>query len=335
MLRHHIRRVRLLLPILLVGLHLFASPVSAQKRIDAAVFAPPKLSLTSDSAAVSACPEGNLPGPQVRLNARASSPGGYQFRYHWSTTAGHISGEGPTVTWDLSGLTPGYYKALVEVETGSSDSECRAFTSTNVLVNPCPPVQPVCPIVSIMCPANVVVDQPLTFRSNVSNVSSGIVPTYNWTVSAGRIIEGEGTSSITVDTTGLAGQTVRATLSMGGYNLDCSDMCAVQIPIPIQRSRKFDEFPHIARNDEKARLDNLVVEMQNDPTASAYVIVYPGRSGRPGEVQKQTTRIVDYLVNSRNIDARRIVTLVGGAREELMVELWISPQGTTPPKPTP
>jgi hypothetical protein len=322
-----------MLPIALVALHLFASPAAAQKRKETVVFAPASLSLSSDTTVVSACTEGNLPGSQVRLNARVSSSGDHQPRYHWSTSSGRLIGEGPVVTWDLSGLKPGYYKAFVEVEIGSNSAECRAFTSTSVLVNPCAPVQPVCPKVSIICPDNVVVDQPLTFSSNLSIVTLGVAPIYNWTVSAGRIIEGQGTSSIRVDTTGLAGQTVRATLSMGGYALDCSDTCAVQIPVPQLSSRKFDEFPSIARNDEKARLDNFGVELQNDPKASAYVIVYPGHSGKPGDVQKHTTRIVDYLVNSRGIDARRTVTLVGRTRDELMVELWLTPQGATPPRP--
>jgi len=330
--RHH-RLFGFLLPTALVTVHLFASPAAAQKRKETVVFVPASLSLSSDTTVVSVCAEGNLPGPQVRLNARASSSGDYQPRYHWSTSSGRITGDGPVVTWDLSGLRPGYYKAFVEVETGGNNDECRAFTSTSVLVNPCPPVQPVCPKVSIICPDNVVLDQPLVFSSNVSSVSSGVAPLYNWTVSAGRITEGQGTSSIKVDTTGLAGQTVRATLSMGGYTLDCSDSCSVQIPLPHLRPRKFDEFPNIARNDEKARLDNFGVELQNDPTASAYVIVYPGRSGKPGDVQKHTTRIVDYLVNTRGIDARRIVTVVGGTRDELMMELWLSPQGATPPRP--
>jgi hypothetical protein len=322
-----------MLPIALVALHLLASPATAQKRKETVVFAPASLSLSSDTTVVSACTEGNLPGSQVRLNARVSSSGDHQPRYHWSTSSGRLIGDGPVVTWDLSGLKPGYYKAFVEVEIGSNSGECRAFTSTSVLVNPCAPVQPVCPKVSIICPDNVVVDQPLTFSSNLSIVTLGVAPIYNWTVSAGRIIEGQGTSSIRVDTTGLAGQTVRATLSMGGYAPDCSDTCAVQIPVPQLSSRKFDEFPSIARNDEKARLDNFGVELQNDPKASAYVIVYPGRSGKTGDVQKHTTRIVDYLVNSRGIDARRTVTLVGRTRDELMVELWLSPQGATPPRP--
>jgi hypothetical protein len=158
-------------------------------------------------------------------------------------------------------------------------------------------------------------------------------PIYNWSVSAGTITEGQGTSSIRVDTTGLAGQTVKASLSMGGLTMDCSGSCAVSIPIPGAKCRKFDEFPDISRNDEKARLDNYGVEIQNDPTTTAYVVVYPARSGKRGEVQRHSARIVDYLVNSRAIDARRIVTLVGGARDELMVELWSCPQGKTPSNP--
>jgi hypothetical protein len=333
MFRNQRNPVGWLLPIALVALQPFASQAFAQKRKDIlATFVPLSLTLMADSTEVNACALGDQ-RPQVRLNARAKSPGGNPLRYRWSTDSGRINGDGSIVTWDLSGLAPGHYKAYVEVETGSSGSECQAFSSTNVLINPCPPVPPVCPNVAIICPDNVAVDQPLTFSSNVSRVSSGAQPVYNWTVSAGRILEGQGTSSIRVDTTGLAGQIVRTTLSLGGYTIDCSANCAVQIPVPVQTSRKFDEFSAIARNDEKARLDNYAVELQNDPTSSAYVIVYPGRSGRLGDVQKHTTRVVDYLVNSRGSDARRIVTLVGRTRDELMVELWIAPRGATPPSP--
>ncbi|HEX7297014.1 MAG TPA: hypothetical protein VF251_14765, partial [Pyrinomonadaceae bacterium] len=233
------------------------------------------------------------------------------------------------VVWDLAGVPPGYYKALVEIEMGNTDNECQAFSSTNVLINSCPP-KPVCPHVQIICPQNVALDQPLTFSSNVTAGTNVGTPVYNWTVSAGTIIEGQGTPTIKVDVTSLAGQTVTATLTMGGYPLDCSDSCAVQIPIPAANCRKFDQFPDIARNDEKARLDNFGIELQNDPTSTAYVMVSPGRSTRQSDVQRRTTRIVDYLVNSRGIDSHRIVTVVGAPKDELLVELWVCPQGATP-----
>src|SRR5439155_23139779 len=120
------------------------------------------------------------------------------------------------------------------------------------------------------CPVRVVLGEPLPFRSSVTGGSANVAATYNGTVSAGRIIDGQGTGSIHVDTTGLDGQSVTATLSMGGYNLDCSATCAVQFPVPVE-CKKFDEFPAIAYNDEKARLDNYAIELQNDPTATAYV----------------------------------------------------------------
>ena len=328
MLRHERRLIGLFLPIALVGFFVFATVASAQKKVvvEARAFTPPNLSLLAEPRVITVC-EGSGPAV-VHLNARATS--NYPISYRWTSNAGRISGDGATVTWDLSGLQPGYYKAYVDIDTGSGDEACQAFASTAVLVNRCPPPPPSCPNVAIECPDRVVVNEPLTFRSAVSGGSSGVKQVYHWTVSAGRIIDGQGTDTIHVDTTGLAGQSVTATLSMGGYNLDCTATCTVQFPVPVV-CKKFDEFPAISYNDLKARLDNYAIELQNDPTATAYVIVYPGQNGRPGEVQKNTTRIVDYLVNSRGINAQRIVTLVGPTRDALLVELWLCPQGAMPP----
>jgi hypothetical protein len=313
---------------------LSAPQLSAQTRTVtvAANNAPLTLSLTSDTNAVTACADGGA--PQVHLTAKAVSPGGYPIKYKWSTSAGVISGEGPVVTWNLAGLKPGYHKASLNIQSTGSDGSCEAFSSVSVLVNPCAVVQPVCPAIEITCPTTVGIDQPLTFSSRYSGgVPANVSPVYNWTVSAGKIIEGQGTDTIKVDTTGLAGQTVRASLSMGGYTLECSADCAIAIPLPKLNSRKFDEFPDISRNDEKARLDNFGIELQNDPTATAYVIVYPGKSSKRGEIQQHASRVVDYLVNSRGLDQRRIVTMIGTPRDHLFVELWITPQGATPPNP--
>jgi hypothetical protein len=311
---------------------LSAPQTFSQTRTVASANAPLSLSLTSDTNAVSACVDGGA--SQVRLTAQAVSPGGYPIKYKWSTSAGVINGEGPVVTWNLAGLKPGYHKASLDIESVGSDGSCQAFSSVSVLVNACPAIQPVCPAIEVLCPNKVALDQPLTFTSlSTGGVPAKVSPVYNWSVSAGKIIEGQGTSTIKVDTTGLGGQTVRATLSVGGYSLECSGECGVTIPLPRIYSRKFDEFPDIARNDEKARLDNFAIELQSDPTATGYVVVYPGRSSKRGEVQHHASRIVEYLVHSRSMDQRRIVTLVGPAREQLFVELWLTPQGAAPPTP--
>ena len=316
---------------IVLALALFALPAGAQKPTAAVASAPLKLNLTSSATTVSACSD--AAGSQVQLIAAAVSPNGNPIKYTWTTTDGTISGEGPQVTWNVAGLKPGYHKASLDIMSSGSDGECQAFSSVTVLVTPCAPVRAVCPAVEITCPTPAGVDQPLTFTSNYDGGTPGVSPVYNWTVSAGTIIEGQGTNSIKVDTTGLAGQTIRASLSMGGYNLECAADCAVTMPVPKLVGRRFDEFPDISRNDEKARLDNFAIELQNDPRATAYVIVYPGKTGKRGEVQEHSGRVVEYLVNSRGLDQRRIVTLVGPKRDQLHVELWLTPQGATPPNP--
>ena len=332
MLRNQFRLARYLAPIALVASISMPQALAQKTKVVSAVNAPLSLSLTADTNTVSACADGG--SQQVRLTANAVSPGGYPIKYKWTTDAGTIIGEGAVVTWNVAGLAPGYHKASLDIQSIGSDGSCQAFSSVSVLVKPCVAVQPVCPAIEISCPTDVAINQPLNFTSRYSGgVPANVTPVFNWTVSAGRIIAGQGTDTIKVDTTGLAGQTVRASLSMGGYNLECASDCVVSIPLPDQYSKKFDEFPDISRNDEKARLDNYVVELQNDPSATAYVIVYPGRSSKRGEVQYHSNRIVDYLVNSRGLDRSRIVTLVGPVRDELVVELWITPQGVKPPKP--
>ena len=325
------RLVGYLSPIALVAV-LSAPQTLAQTRTVAAANAPLTLSLTADTNSVSACTNGGA--QQVRLTANAVSPGGYPIKYKWTTESGTISGEGPFVSWNLAGMKPGYHKASLDIQSVGAEGSCQAFSSITVLVNPCPVVKPACPAIEISCPTYVAVDQPITFTSRYTGgVPANATAVYNWSVSAGKIIEGQGTNTIKVDTTGLAGETVRATLSMGGYTLECSADCAVTIPLPKLTSRRFDEFPDISRNDEKARLDNFAIELQSDPTATAYVIVYPGKTSKRGDVQHHSSRIVEYLVHSRGLDERRIVTLVGSTRDQLSVELWVTPQGAAPPTP--
>jgi len=320
-------------PIALVAVFLSAANVFAQKpQAVSAANTPLTLSLTSDANIVRACD--NSGAPRVQLTAKAVSPNGNPIKYKWNTDDGVISGEGPVVTWNLAGLKPGYHKASLDIVSTGTEGTCQAFSSVSVLVNPCAEVRPVCPAIEITCPTEIAYGEPLTFSSRLTGgVPANTNAVYNWTVSAGTITSGQGTDTIRVDTTGLGGQAITASLSVGGYNLECAASCAISIPLPRPVGRKFDEFPDISRNDEKARLDNYAIELQNDPTATGYVIVYPGRTSKRADVQDHFGRVIEYLVHSRGIDQSRIKTIEGPKRDQLHVDLWLIPQGATPPNP--
>jgi hypothetical protein len=102
-------------------------------------------------------------------------------------------------------------------------------------------------------------------------------------------------------------------------------------PAPTQ----FDTYGRIARNDEKARLDNFAIQLQNDPGAQGYIIAYGGRRGPAGEAQTRADFARNYLVNSRGIDSGRLMTVDGGFKEEATTELWLVPSGATAPTASP
>ena len=62
---------------------------------------------------------------------------------------------------------------------------------------------------------------------------------------------------------------------------------------------------------------------------------YGGRVGRAGEAQARCDRAKNDLVTRKGIDASRIVTVDGGYRENLTVELWVVPSGAQPPTASP
>jgi hypothetical protein len=307
---------------------------------------PPTVSLTASTSRVTLaadCVGDQRPDPtctptssQVQLSAAATDPDGDTLLYTYSTTGGRIVGDGPNATLDLTGVAPGTYTVTVEVDDGCG---CVSFATTEVTVDRCPcitPEVPRCPTVNVSCPDRVDVGQPITFTASVSGGDPNVTPTFNWTVSAGTITSGQGTSTITVDTTGLAGRSVTATVDVGGYTASCptTDSCTTSIP-ERPGARKVDEYGNIRFNDEKARLDNFAIELQNDPTAQGYIIAYGGRVGRRGEAQARADRARNYLVNTRGIDPSRIVTVDGGFREDLTVELWIVPSGAEQPAASP
>jgi hypothetical protein len=264
----------------------------------------------------------------VGLTTTATDPDGDTLLYTYSTTGGRITGDGANATWDLSGLAPGTYTASVEVDDGCG---CISFSSTTVTIAECADcrLDRVCPQLSVTCPSEVDEGQPATFTANFTQGTPTVSETYNWTVSSGTITSGQGTSSITVDTTGVGGGSVTATVEVGGVDPSCdrTASCTVQIRQETP-ARKFDEYGNIRFNDEKARLDNYAIQLQNAPTDRATIIGY---GTCEGEGLNRANRAKDYLVNTRGIDAGRIDTVDGGCRSELHVELWLVPSGATAP----
>jgi len=247
-------------------------------------------------------------------------------------------------------VEPGVHNVQIKLPNGQfwiRDIEVPAGRVKCVVVNyrPLPPIaKSPCPFpVNISAPNQVTDGEIITYTADVAY--TGTAPLrYTWKVtpSSARIISGLDTPTLNVDSTGLGGQRITATLTADDGSSDpaCAQSAqAVSIIAPIEKkvivAQEFDECNSCSLNDQKARLDNLAVELQNDPSTRAYIIAYGGRMSPLGQVEKLISRARDYLVAHRGIDASRLTVVNGGFREEDSVELWLVPSGAAAPQPTP
>jgi hypothetical protein len=216
-----------------------------------------------------------------------------------------------------------------------------------VVVNyrPLPPLpKSPCPFpVNISAPSQVTEGEIITFTADITYTGTAPIK-YTWKVTpaSASIINGLGTATLNVDSTGLGGQRIIATLTADDGSSDpaCVQSAqAVAVIAPIKKiaivAREYDECNHCTFDDQKARLDNLAVELQNDPTTRAYIIAYGGRMSPVGQVEKLMTRAREYIVTQRGISASRLTVVNGGFREDDSVELWIVPSGASAPQATP
>ena len=194
-----------------------------------------------------------------------------------------------------------------------------------------------CPTVTVSCPDSVRAGEELTFTAGVSGGDANVEPTYNWSVSAGTISSGQGTATIVVDTTGTEGRTITATVDVGNFPRECSTShsCTTSVAEKSVPATKFGEYVTRDLKANTAMLDEFVLALQNDPTAQGYIIAYGGRTSRPEDAQKAADNATDYTMNTRKMDGARTLSGVGGYREEPTIELWIAPEGGTPPTATP
>jgi hypothetical protein len=100
-------------------------------------------------------------------------------------------------------------------------------------------------------------------------------------------------------------------------------------------SVKFDEYGDIPFGDERARLDNFAIQLQGQQDSMAYIIAYAARRARIGDSAARAQRAKTYLAKERGIDVRRIITMDGGHREELEIELFIQKRGLPGPSASP
>ena len=175
---------------------------------------------------------------------------------------------------------------------------------------------------------------PVVFKATVTGTIHPTKPEFKWTVSAGTITSGQGTDEITVDSTGLGGVEITATVELAGAPPGCKASSSKPTQVknaPIACGLPFDQYGDIAYEDEKARLDNFAIQLANEPQASGYIFMFAGAETYKNESAERLARAKSWLVDVRGTDRNRVVTNDCGYARDLSIRLIVLPLGANPP----
>ena len=200
---------------------------------------PPMVTISASNSSITLpCPRttttgsANCPtGTEVTLSSYATDPG-YELFFTWSVTAGRIRGEGRKVTWDLSGVPVGTYTATIEAKDAHQHTVAAATTVAVSNCKECEAPPPMCPALSVSCPDDLEPNKPITFEAKVTGGEPETKATITWSVTAGKIISGQGTSKITVSASETERRrSITATASLDGVDPSCSGTASCTINI--------------------------------------------------------------------------------------------------------
>jgi hypothetical protein len=173
---------------------------------------------------------------------------------------------------------------------------------------------------------------PMKFVATLSGKTDNLTLEYEWKVSAGTITSGQGTCSISVDTTGLAnGTNITAEVEVKGLPKCCPNTASKTGSVIVTRitSDRFDDFGKLPNDEVRARMDALFVALGNQPNAQAYLIDY----GTDEEITAREKLLRNHI-GFRKYDASRISFVRCGANAlgaGARTVIWIVPPGAEPP----
>jgi hypothetical protein len=165
----------------------------------------------------------------VNVITTASDPEGDTLVYNYTVSGGRIVGQGSNVTWDLNGVLPGTYTITAAVDDGCGLCGRTETRTVKVEASEGAPAC-ICSEIRIEALHYKIRTTGRLFAASLSGPKpKGL--TYQWTVSNGEIISGQGSSSIRASQPSDDAGPVTVTVEVSGFDPACG--------CPISATRTF------------------------------------------------------------------------------------------------
>lgn len=154
-----------------------------------------------------------------------------------------------------------------------------------------------CPKISIVTPKESISrGESVDFLVNVGANIEKLNVSYEWTISAGRIVKGQGTSKIefVVDDTDTAN--VYVAVEIIGLPKGCADSSTETVPVtPHVDIEPLDSYGNLSRNDETARLQNFFYNLSQEKSWEGVIILQFDKKTSASKRIKRMNRIIKSI----------------------------------------
>lgn len=193
----------------------------------------------------------------------------------------------------------------------------------------------ICPTVLVAGPKGIT--KPGTdavFIADVKGYSSKNL-TFSWTVSLGKIVAGENSRRIKIEVPhDIHKDVLKVTVEFRGLPDGCLATASAEGVVDTGTYDVFpiDQYHEVGFQEEKARLDNLAIQVHNTTAdMKGYIIKNFGKTTSEQEIKRKIDRIKKFLFTFRKYPKDRFVILVQRA-DEVSTTLWLWPSdGAIPP----
>lgn len=171
----------------------------------------------------------------------------------------------------------------------------------------------------------------LVFSVQVKGGGS-VSPTYNWFISAGSIMSGQGTSMIMVNTASLDGTFVTATVELGGYPRECISTSSATADI-MAGPVKIISANYTTLQALTVAVQQFITQTKlNDIAISqtAFIYVYSGAATTSAQLKVINAAIANAF-DKNSIYSFQYKIADGGKKKVASYEMFILPPGAKEP----
>ncbi len=183
------------------------------------------------------------------------------------------------------------------------------------------------PVFTIDCPKSFAESGTIVRLSASTDAEIGEESSYEWSVSAGAIAQGQGTRTVEVET--LDSKSITVTVEI---NDDAFDTVTASCTFEVRRkpsARLAFEFNYSTPGYVKMILDSYFADLQNDPAAKGYISIFP-KSDRD---HLQLLKLITNQMTLRRYDHSRVTIVRGENSSRSYLQFWILPAGADAPLP--